>query len=40
MNDEIGGNKPTARRPAGEVTDPKTLYPMEETAKGKPEKAK
>jgi hypothetical protein len=30
MNDEIGGAKPTARRPAGVVANPKTLYPTEE----------
>lgn len=39
MNHEIGGNNPSARRPAGEASNPKTLYPiMEEppnTKKGK-----
>jgi arylsulfatase A len=29
-NAEIGGNSPTARRPAGAVSNPKTLYPTEE----------
>lgn len=29
MQAEIGGTEPTARRPAGEVTEPKTLYPSE-----------
>ena len=33
MNDEIGGTSPTARRPAGEVADPKPLYTMEEKQK-------
>ena len=28
MNAEIGGNNPTARRPAGEVANPQTLYPV------------
>jgi len=37
---EIGRNDPVARRPAGEVTEPKPLYPIEEKAKGKAEKAK
>ncbi len=32
MNDEIGGTKPTARRPAGVVANPKTLYPTEDPA--------
>jgi arylsulfatase A len=32
---EIGGTKPTARRPAGEVADPKPLYPMEDTPRAK-----
>ncbi|MBA4187313.1 MAG: arylsulfatase [Planctomycetaceae bacterium] len=35
MNDEIGGQKPSARRPAGVVKDPKTLYPTDETPKAK-----
>jgi arylsulfatase A len=30
MNDEIGGAKPTARRPAGVVANPKTLYPTDD----------
>jgi arylsulfatase A-like enzyme len=30
MNDEIGGAKPKARRPAGVVTNPKPLYPIDE----------
>lgn len=29
MNTEIGGESPRARRPAGEVANPKTLYPTE-----------
>jgi arylsulfatase A len=29
MNGEIGGQHPTARRPAGEVAKPTTLYPVE-----------
>jgi arylsulfatase A-like enzyme len=33
MNDEIGGKTPKARRPAGIVTNPKPLYPIEETPK-------
>ncbi len=28
---EIGGKNPKSRRPAGEVSNPKTLYPIEET---------
>ncbi len=32
MNAEIGGNAPAARRPAGEVSDPRTLYPSEAPA--------
>jgi arylsulfatase A len=36
MNAEIGGKSPTARRPAGEVANPKTLYPIEhEKPRGK-----
>ncbi|QEL14181.1 sulfatase family protein [Limnoglobus roseus] len=31
MNDEIGGNAPKARRPAGVVTNPTPLYPIDET---------
>lgn len=31
-NAEIGGTSPTARRPAGVVASPKTLYPTEDTA--------
>lgn len=39
---EIAGKQPAARRPAGEVADPKPLYPMEkkEKTKGKGLKAK
>lgn len=33
MNAEIGGQKPTARRPAGFVKNPKPLYPMQEPPK-------
>ena len=29
MNSEIGGTMPTARRPAGEVANPESLYPIE-----------
>ncbi len=32
MDAEIGGNNPTARRPAGEVANPQTLYPSEANA--------
>ena len=32
-NAEIGGTMPSARRPAGEVTNPKTLYPIVEELK-------
>jgi arylsulfatase A len=32
MNAEIGGNAPVARRPAGEVNNPHTLYPSEANA--------
>ena len=32
MNAEIGGNSSTARRPAGTVDNPKTLYPSEPNA--------
>ena len=32
MAAEIGGKDPTARRPAGVVTNPKTLYPTEDAA--------
>ena len=32
-NAEIGGTMPSARRPAGEVTNPKTLYPIVEEPK-------
>ncbi|MFZ9790765.1 MAG: sulfatase [Gemmataceae bacterium] len=40
MSDEIGGNKPSARRPAGEVANPKTLYPIvDEPANNKKGKA-
>jgi arylsulfatase A len=35
MNDEIGGQKPKARRPAGVVADPKPLYPIDEPGKEK-----
>ncbi len=35
MNDEIGGAKPTARRPAGVVANPKTLYPTEDAPTAK-----
>jgi arylsulfatase A len=36
MNNEIGGNAPKARRPAGVVADPKPLYPFDEVPKAKP----
>ena len=35
MNTEIGGGKPTARRPAGKVAKPTTLYPAEPKKKKK-----
>ncbi len=35
MNDEIGSKAPTARRPAGVVANPKTLYPTDDTPKAK-----
>lgn len=39
MSAEIGGSSPTCRRPAGEVVDPKTLYPTESTPPRKGKKA-
>jgi arylsulfatase A len=36
---EIGGNQPTSRRPAGEVANPQTLYPMESKRAGGKAKA-
>jgi arylsulfatase A-like enzyme len=36
MNDEIGGTKPKSRRPAGIVTDPVPLYPIDEPPAAKP----
>lgn len=46
MDSEVGGNHPTARRAAGEASNPQTLYPSEKpkprekkTAKTKPEDA-
>jgi arylsulfatase A len=38
-NAEIGGQAPTARRPAGKVQNPKTLYPIAELATPKKQKA-
>ncbi len=35
MSEEIGGNQPKSRRPAGEVENPQLLYPSSETAGGK-----
>jgi arylsulfatase A len=35
MNEEIGSPSPKARRPAGVVANPKTLYPTDEPPKGK-----
>lgn len=35
MQVEIGGDKPTARRPAGEVAEPKVLYDTDDEPKGK-----
>lgn len=35
MNDEIGGQKPKSRRPAGVVANPKPLYPIDEAPKSK-----
>ncbi len=32
MDAEIGGKNPSSRRPAGEVANPKTLYPMADSA--------
>ncbi len=40
MSAEIGGNSPVSRRPAGEVMDPKTLYPTEDSPSRKDKKAK
>jgi hypothetical protein len=34
MNAEIGGDQPTARRPAGKVTNPVFLYPSEGRERG------
>ncbi len=36
MGEEIGGQKPKARRPPGIVTNPKPLYPTDEAPKTKP----
>jgi arylsulfatase A-like enzyme len=38
MNTEIGGDKPEARRPAGKVENPATLYPTERSAPKKRQK--
>jgi arylsulfatase A-like enzyme len=38
MEAEIGGNNPTARRPAGTVAEAKPLYPMAESDRGKKDK--
>ena len=39
MNAEIGGSQPAARRPAGKVENPSTLYPAEpRNRKKKPKK--
>jgi arylsulfatase A len=35
MTIEIGGNEPKARRPAGEVANPQTLYPSDPEGRGK-----
>lgn len=35
MSEEIGGNEPKARRPAGEVENPQLLYPSSEAGSGK-----
>jgi len=40
MNEEIGGKSPRARRPAGKVENPKTLYPSLPRAKNKPKDKK
>ena len=40
MNAEIGGTKPTARRPAGKVENPKILYPAEARKQGAKKKKK
>lgn len=40
MDAEIGGKNPSSRRPAGEVANPKTLYPMADSApNGNPPKS-
>lgn len=38
MDEEIGGSKPSARRPAGEVAEAKPLYPMSDAGQGKKDK--
>jgi arylsulfatase A len=38
MDAEIGGNMPSARRPAGEVAEAKPLYPMADDTRGKKDK--
>ncbi len=40
MSAEIGGNKPTARRPAGEVQNPQLLYPSNEASRARKKAAK
>jgi hypothetical protein len=35
MSAEIGGNEPKARRPAGEATNPVTMYPTEDDARSR-----
>ncbi len=44
IESEIGGKEPKARRPAGEATNPRTLYPTSDAPRGKkkdaPKKAK
>ena len=40
MSAEIGGTAPTARRPAGEVAHPTTVYPSEDNAPRAAKKAK
>ncbi len=39
MSEDIGGNQPKSRRPAGEVENPQLLYPSSETAGGKKKNA-
>ena len=40
MSAAIGGNAPTARRPAGQVANPQVLYPSEDSRRGAKQKKK